>query len=76
MSVYGRTDHGAMAIAANLQVPTREADLGGVKGCQKVLIVEGGVRPGSHNTNPAASLRAGPFDLAEPGCRTGERRHG
>ena len=28
--------------------------------------------PGSHNTNPAASVRACPIDLAQSSCRTGE----
>jgi hypothetical protein len=32
------------------------------------------VDPGSHNTNPAATLRSGAIDLAEPGCRTGQWR--
>ena len=32
------------------------------------------VDPELHNTNPAATLRAGAIDLAEPGCRAGERR--
>jgi hypothetical protein len=34
----------------------------------------GMVDPGSQNTNPAATVRAGPIDLAEPGCRTGQHR--
>jgi hypothetical protein len=32
------------------------------------------VDPGLQNTNPAAALRAAPIGLAEPGCRTGQRR--
>ena len=28
------------------------------------------VDPGSQNTNPAVTVRGGPIDLAEPGCRT------
>jgi hypothetical protein len=42
---------------------------------QTVRPLFGVVDPGSHNTNPAASLRAGPINLVLPGCRTGERRH-
>jgi hypothetical protein len=30
--------------------------------------------PGLHNTNPAATLRVGPIDLAEPARRTGRQR--
>jgi site-specific DNA recombinase len=41
-----------------------------------VCTVSGMVHPGSQNTNPAATLRAGPIDLAVPGCRTAERRDG
>jgi len=41
---------------------------------QPVLTLSQMVDPGSQNTNPAATVRAGAIDLAEPRCRTGEQR--